>query len=254
MSNLVEAVGFSLMSLVDFEDIDLARRVVQRLMKACTVLRPRKFGVYDPLTEEIDASNLTPVTDVWPNTTAKAREDAKPREGILQLECSSGACYMINWRKSRTPCFSAVDGHVPLPLLKAEPSVLEELIDLIRDLALYVDTVYGDVRNMSFKGWDLPLDLLKRLPDVPWAGVYGPPYVSMFGKERIASAPFYKLQSIGSSHFWLQASESVFDPVAEETRAAIREHLGEDAFMSKGRWRYTDGKAPAFDFSRVLLS
>ncbi|MEW6689059.1 MAG: hypothetical protein AB1452_08225 [Pseudomonadota bacterium] len=253
MTNLVEAIGFSLMSLADFEDGELALRVLRRLKKTPTELQPLKFGIHEPLDQRINCSDLEPVLSVWPNSTANAREKGEPREAILLLEGSSGVGYMINWHKSKTPSFSAVDGHAPLGLLKNKRGILGEFFDLFKDLAVAVDAVYGDIRNMSLKGWDLPFDLVRRLPDVPWVSIYGPPYVSMFGRERILSAPFLKIEEIGSSHLWLQASESVFDSVAEETRAAIREHLGAEAFMSKGRWRYSDGKAPAFDFSRVLL-
>jgi len=254
MSNIIDAIGFTLISLVDFEDNKLAHTVVKRLLQSSTVLQPKKFGIYDPIEESVNPLDISSIIDIWPGSTDKARENAEPREGVLCLECSSKAGYMINWEKSKMPCFSAIDGHVPIKLLTRDPSVLVEFFDLIKDLVMFIDATYGEIRNMSFKGWDHPFDLLRRLPDIPWTSIYGSPYILMFGKQRILSAPYYRIESIGSSHLWLQASESIFNPVTEEKKAAIRSHLGEDAFMSGGRWRYNNGKAPMFDFSRVMLS
>lgn len=253
MSNLIQAVDFSLTSLTDFEDKKVAHGVLQRLMENEATLRPKRFSAYEPITEVIDASDLAPVMDVWLNSASNTRGGVDMRHGSLLLGCSSGINYQVNWQKSKKPSFSFVGGNAPLSLLKKRSNILRAFFDLAKDLSLLLNSVYGEIRNMSFPGSDLPFDLLKRLPDVPWASVYGPPYVSMFGNERILSAPFHRIEPIHSSHLWLEASESVFDPVPEETRAAIRDHLGKEAFMSKGRWRYTSGTAPSFDFSRVVL-
>jgi hypothetical protein len=74
-----------------------------------------------------------------------------------------------------------VGGDISLSLVRKTPAALGGFLGLVKELVSIVTPVYGEVRNMSFAGWDLPFDLEKRLPDVPWVSVYGPPpYVALF--------------------------------------------------------------------------
>lgn len=246
MSNLIDAVGFSLNSLLDFAETTLAEKVLRRLLDNEAPLRPTTFGAYEPITQSITPRDLGSMTALWLGAFPNGRPDTGTSEGGILLACPSGVGYQVSWQKGSAPALPFVGGDVPLALLRGSPSVLESFLCLVKDLALIVDAAYGDIRNMSFPGWDLPFDLFKRLPDVPWGSLYGPPYISMFGRECIVTAPFHRIDEVGPSHLWLQASPSVLVPVDEETRARIRQHLGEEAFMSMGRWRYASGRAPRF--------
>jgi hypothetical protein len=248
-------LDFSLTSVEDFEDRERARRVLERLTKfSSKELRPKRYGFDEPATQSFNEKDLEPVIDRWLYGPGHGNWPSKEREGGVILDCSSVAGYQVSWRKAFKPSFSFVAGHVGLSLLRKNTGLLTEIEGLLKDLIPLVLPVYGDIRNMSLRDADLPFDLYRRLPDIPWISIYGPPYVSLFGRERLLEAPFRRVEDVHSGCIWAEASESAFEAVADEVKDAIRTHLGDDAFMSGGRWRYLDGRAPSFDFSKVRVS
>jgi len=254
MSTLIEAIGFELASLEDFEDQDRARRVIERLVGASSKeLRPKRYGFDEPVTQSVDEDDLRPMIDRWLHGPGTGDWPGEEREGGVILQSSSLTGYQVSWRKAVEPTFSFVGGQVGAALLRKQPDLLAELEGLVKDLIPLLLPAYGEIRNMSLRGADLPLDLRRRLPDIPWVSIYGPPYVSLFGRERLLAAPFTRVDEVHPGYIWAQASDSAFDVVPDEAKNAIRMHLGDDAFMSGGRWRYTDGKAPSFDFSKVVV-
>jgi len=251
MSILIEAIGFSLTSLDDFENRDRAQGVIERLVRGPKELRPKRYGFDEPVSEAIDEGNLRPVVERWLHGPGVGSWPGNEREGGVIMRGAGLMGFQVSWRKSTEPSFAFVGGQVDIPVLRQEPQLRSELERLVRDLIPLVLPVYAEIRNMSLKGADLPFDLRRRLPDIPWVSVYGPPYVSLFGRERLLSAPFAHVAEVHPGYVWAQASESVFETIPEEVKTGIRAHLGEDAFMSGGRWRYKEGRAPSFDFSKV---
>jgi hypothetical protein len=248
VSNLVRALGFSISSLADFESTATAEAVVRRLFDVPALLRPNRFGEYEPADRPAATEQ---VMEQWLYQVGQRRAD-QPGLGNLIFDSSSGVRYQVGWHKAVEPRFSFIGGEIPLTLA-AQPEALHSFLRLVRELAVIVDAVYGEVRNLSFPGWDLPFDLWKRLPDVAWATILGGPYVSMFGQTRVLSTPCSRVERLGPNHFWLEATNSPFEPVPEDVRSMIRAHLGEESFMSGGRWRYSSGVAPLFDVSAVTL-
>jgi hypothetical protein len=84
------------------------------------------------------------------------------------------------------------------------------------------------------------LNLHRSIPDVYWTTVFGSPYVEIFTRERLLSAPAYHVQELANGAVLLQLTERIGDiatnPIAfEDVRQAVRTHLGEDAFFSTER-------------------
>jgi len=92
------------------------------------------------------------------------------------------------------------------------------------------------------------------LPNITWGTIFGEPYINMFGKEKLLNTPCYKTETIGEKAVFLQASESIFNPVEENIKNKIKKYLDEDAFVWGGKdYRsYKTGKVPEFDFSEIL--
>ena len=252
MSNLINGINFSLNSLEDFDDRKLAERVIRSILAGPRFAVPKKYGREQPLKQIIDERDITPLIDLWAPSQKNNSNQIKFPDGLLLMEFASDGDYLVHWKKAPVPSFAGVSGGGPWPTLNQEAKRLGEFMDLVKVLIGLVNPVYGEIQNMALPGWDIPFDLPKRLPDVPWISIYGVPYIKMFTEERILSAPFWKTEQLPSGHFLLQSTESPHQKISEETKSAIRRHLGEDAFMSGGRWRYKDGHAPVFDFSKVM--
>lgn len=74
------------------------------------------------------------------------------------------------------------------------------------------------------------------LPDMPWAVVFGPAYVRMFGKERLLTCPAYKVEDIGEEMVFIQLTlnmEDIYTKYDEvmQARAEAKRHLGEECFF-----------------------
>ena len=97
--------------------------------------------------------------------------------------------------------------------------------------------------------------LLRRyLPDLCWGTVFGPPYVRLFGRDVLLSAPVYRAQEIAQDTIYLQLSESLADlqtqyPAVDAVRQATKEHLGTDAFLNMELGQYHTYRTPEFAFS-----
>jgi len=78
------------------------------------------------------------------------------------------------------------------------------------------------------------------LPDVYWTTIFGAPYVKMFGKQKLLSAPAYRVEALNDSLVSIQLTESLenvkANPIAfAETKMQLKSFLGEDAFFRPGK-------------------
>jgi hypothetical protein len=83
--------------------------------------------------------------------------------------------------------------------------------------------------------------LRKYIPDIYWVTVFGKPYVDLFSRERLLSAPAYQVRELENGSVLIQLTEfpgeSGEGPNSYETRKAlVKAHLNSDAFfdLSKG--------------------
>jgi hypothetical protein len=95
------------------------------------------------------------------------------------------------------------------------------------------------------------VEMLKYLGQLPWATIFGPPYVQRFGREKLLSAPAAIVEEIAPGMIYLQLTPKVEDVAADSPayftlRRRIKEHIGPDAFFDpvKGKGPY---RAPKFD-------
>lgn len=80
------------------------------------------------------------------------------------------------------------------------------------------------------------------LPNVWWANIFGLPVVELFGADRIATAPAHLVEPLGKDLWYLQLTDSILDNETdfarvEAARAAVKAHLGADAFFDKAKGR-----------------
>ncbi|HEX8324047.1 MAG TPA: hypothetical protein VF595_09045 [Tepidisphaeraceae bacterium] len=96
--------------------------------------------------------------------------------------------------------------------------------------------------------------LEKYLPQLPWATVLGPPYVRMFGRDRVLSSPAAVVEEIAPDTVFIQLTPQPPDVIDDlqdyfDVRRQVKNHLGADAFFEpakgKGPYRVPDfGLAP----------
>jgi len=176
----------------------------------------------------------------------------RKREGLLLLDFAPNGGYMVDWSKGER-LFQLVSGNAPRRMLEEHRGSLDDFIGLFYRLAEHIVPEYGSMNSMMTVGLEIPYDLTKRLPNVPWLILFGKPYVEMFGREKILRAPFVKIDELSCGLIAGRLTSTPFEPLSEEVRAPIREYFGPDCFMegTKSLKLYSGGKAPQFDFGQV---
>lgn len=230
----------------DFEAAANVRPIVEQLMSVSLGLRPTHFGYSKA---DLRITDLEAVIGMAVGG-ARSRREGQRLGGVL---LRSGQCceYQIQWAKMHLPNLSVFLGSMEREPIQTLQPRLAALTELLRKLVPQVGVVYGEVRDMSTRYAETPIDLFTRLPDIPAVSIYGPPYISLFGEDNIRKASFHRIERLPSGQYWLEAGKSVLEPVCEEARAAIRSHFGEDAFMSSGKRLYRTGRAAQFDTSAL---
>jgi hypothetical protein len=95
--------------------------------------------------------------------------------------------------------------------------------------------------------------LQERIPDLFWATVFGSPYVGMFGRDYLLSAPAFSTESLSNETVLLQTTEKLTDverrpDVFNEARSRIKAHLGQDAFFRTDDTGDRSYRTPQFKF------
>ncbi|HEV2474607.1 MAG TPA: NTF2 fold immunity protein [Chthonomonadales bacterium] len=78
--------------------------------------------------------------------------------------------------------------------------------------------------------------ILKSIPDLYWITVLGTPYVQIFGRDRLLSAPAYRVEELENGAFLLQLSEHPLDAekdyeAVNRVRLALKQHLDCNVFF-----------------------
>ncbi len=78
------------------------------------------------------------------------------------------------------------------------------------------------------------------LPDIFWGTVFGPPYVALFGKEKLLNAPVFAAEQIAENMVYIQLTQDITDVANDPAamalhRKAFKDYLGVDAFFVEGR-------------------
>ena len=257
MSNLQDGIACTLVCTADLEDRKRAEQVVHFFLNLPHPLRPRWFGRFPDELHRVETSR-----DLVETLVGAATRESDARTGwlagSLYLKAGPYCHFNLNWSKSDGqnkpgPFLPSVMCTLMRPLVERRATALPLFLSAIKSIVPLVEPIYGEIRSMAFDCWETPMDLTKRLPDIPNVSIYGPPYVMLFGHDCVERAPFLRVQELQPGYFWLEATECPFDEVPQELRTRVREHFGEDAFMRGKKWRYDSGRAPLIDLSRFRL-
>mgnify|MGYP000901113154 FL=1 len=108
---------------------------------------------------------------------------------------------------------------------------IERFIVLSKELFIWCNGVYGYTNHHSNSIYTPGLDYKTCLGGITWMTLFGKPYVRMFRKEVIESAPC-KVEEFADNRFMLLTAEEpiMVNPALLEIQQRVKIHLGEDAF------------------------
>ena len=224
-------------------------RILEVLVSHNGIYTPEKIEIGSDkgeLTEIFDAGSLKRYSLHW--------EKAGP----------FAACILRRLSPSRVEIYL---NKVPLPFepigVNVERSYFEDsarlhsFMDVMRDLYSVSQPSYGLVETQEMvKRYDdkggkvtMGIDLERALPDIYWANFFGPDYVRLFGKEKLESAPCYRVEWLSDGGVLLLVTPTLSDYDSDpenfgRVRTAVKEHLGIGAF-DNGDWHFR-GRVPMF--------
>lgn len=241
MTNQAFGIAFSVNSVADFSRHELAEEVVGFLLRQEPAFVPTRYAQYPPAKTMI-LGHFSDVVDTWTSKTTRSTSDPESASGGVALESATGVRYLVSWEGRRDAPPPSVAGVVPDSIWSAHDALLH-LQRIVEQMCVLTGAFYGEARTM-LPGWEKPYDFRLRLPDVPWLFVLGPPLVDHFGKARLLSSPVFRVAEYSPGFVSLLVTHSPEEGLSENVKARVREHLGDENFMSGGRWRYKNGGLP----------
>lgn len=95
--------------------------------------------------------------------------------------------------------------------------------------------------------------LMRCLPDIVWAQIFGPAYVKLIGLDKLLSAPAHKVEQLGPETVYVQLSESLFDmhdryEEVDAVRQQVKQHLDDNIFFDPRNAKEHVYRVPQFEF------
>lgn len=256
MRKEIKNVGMSLLSTKDFQDEKVVLNILEKINNSPFV--PDVYGFSEPLKYKYDIGDTLGPARIWMHEDVnKKLSKYNQAAGSLMLQAKNEekGVFDFNWSKiENKPEFNYASFIVGIDYL-TEDENYKEFTKLCKKMILEIEPIYGFITNYNLFNSRAPYNIKIRLPEIRWMNFYGKPYVEMFGKEKLLSAPCYKAEVITEDIISIQATEDLFKDIPDEVKSDIKMHLGEDAFVwrNKDAISYKDGKVPNFDFSGVLF-
>jgi hypothetical protein len=209
-------------------------------------LVPDVFDAAEPVRMQFDQAHPDRVADtVW--------------------EWGQKPCHLI-WKRRKPkswgalyPNFSPTPRHVRIHF---DANVGEqsgsELVGLLKEWSCVLEADFAFLEAAAAASSNRSLfantrELLKSIPQLYWATIFGAPYVRLFGRERLEAVPAAVRTELAPNLFYVQLTERLQDVIerpeaVDAARQAAKEHLGLDAFVI-APGASTAARLPTFSFA-----
>ncbi len=235
-------IAINIVSPRDLVDKQEGRAIFELLGRTAPNLVPDRYNLVEPINKPFTLDNLDAIMEEWDRGFLWKRK--KPK--------SNGSAWLAI---SNRPVHSWITFGIDQYIKEIEPTVAA-----FRELCAHVEAdfaslqlvterdvergkangtfSFNNVQHTSYSHFVFTFQLQKNIPDLYWGTVLGRPYVELFGRDRILSAPAAIVEELAENIFYLQLTDDIrdletrFDEV-EAVRQAIKEHLGSDAFFDE---------------------
>ncbi|MEW6736291.1 MAG: hypothetical protein AB1489_33670 [Acidobacteriota bacterium] len=192
---------------------------------------PERYGNHEPIRKKFNVEQIEDILNSW----------KWPFLWTRQHPSVEGNIWMRDTRAHGTIYISAESRW--LDLIKIEEFFKQVSILVNTDFAYIhiltkqeAKSVIEDELLMPFRQGVTTHLLRKYLPNICWGTVLGPPYVRLFGRKQIFSAPAYKVVELAQETFYIQLSENLSDLKSryseiDAVRQQVKKHLNNNAFF-----------------------
>jgi len=199
---------------------DEGKRILQEWVLRSSHYAPERYGSYEPIRLSFDPLNIDAALAEWDFSFLVTRR--KPR--------MLGTVFMGNSR-------GTTHGWINIAC-EYKPELFSELMQFFVKVSVDFETDFAFMHLVPARH-ELTItthQLRQGIPDLSWLTVFGTPYVSLFGRERIRSSPNAFIEELAHDLFSLRLSDDIRDvgnkPEEFFSRAQeIKRHLNNNAFF-----------------------
>ncbi|MBB4372406.1 hypothetical protein GGD63_005214 [Bradyrhizobium sp. cir1] len=206
---------------------------------------PDRIGNHEPLRLDFSIADLETAFSIWEHHVLLKRV-AKPK-----LTSSIFMQYGPH-RKHSTWSISVSDRkHIDMRSMEnlisassvefsADFGFIHSPNDFDIDVGLATESVaFLDTKRLRKSLFLTTHTIRKCLPDIYWITVFGKPYVDLFSRDRLLSAPAFQVQELGNGSILMKLFEDIGsceDFAYENRKKEVKRHISENAFfdLSKG--------------------
>jgi hypothetical protein len=239
-------LNIGLMAPRNIASADVGRPVMQLLDDLLPIYSPYRFGHYEPLKEVMETFDVERLAQYWHESfywTSKRRV----AEGAVSPECEYNGHSRIRVTGKSEPALytpAAEFMHRASRVLRPDFAYIHLFTEhefAVRAYDMYYPYRIGVATHQ----------LRKYLPDLVWGTIFGPPYVKLFGRDVLLSAPAYLATEMAGDTIYLQLSENLTDlqtqyEAVASVREAVKDHLGRDAFLDMDLGIHHKYRTPEF--------
>jgi hypothetical protein len=226
---VAQFVYFGILTPANISSRDSGRVIVKALIEATPDYVPEKYSYYEPINRRFDPANIDEALDAWRFSFVWRRTRPRVegtvffggrRHGSIHIAVAQKSFVM----ESALRFLHLFQRHFPVDLSYVHVAHDGDLEDLDR---------YQRQVEPFMLGLGTPR-LRGGLPDLPWAMGFGRPYIELFGRDRIVSAPAPVVREMGGL-LHVQLTDDVKDAAVRteaywETQRNVKRHLNNGAF------------------------
>jgi hypothetical protein len=207
------------------------KRILQMICELLPEMMPEFYNTYEPVNKKFDATQINAALKEWHFSFLRKRK--KPSV--------TGALFLGTAQVGRNEHTHLIIRSKPeiIDTRRLGRFVLETSKAFQVDMGLVHVLTKPEVEAKRLFG--LSSHILKEsLPDLYWTTVFGPPYVKLFGKERLLSTPAAVVQQLADDLVYIQLTNDLMDTRkdpegVEASRQVAKRHLDSNAFLDTQR-------------------
>jgi hypothetical protein len=228
------------------------RAFLELLCNSMPELAPQRYGNYEPLKALFDCVRLEEALEAWKWPFLWKRRQPLAEGNVWMRDPKvHAAIYVSTQAKSVDEARLIMFFQEAVNLVRADFSYLNIMTKEEVDAAEKNEIAHQMIA--PFTQGVTTHDLRKYLPNICWATVFGPPYVQLFGRERLLSAPAAVVQELADETIYIQLSESLLDPKWKyddfnAVRREVKEYLDRDAFFDPDLGIAKQYRIPEFEW------
>jgi hypothetical protein len=256
-------VFFEIVSPLPMNSKEDARKLFSIWAEVAPQYLPDRSGLHEPLREKFSLNTIEDAIRTWefqfllkrtasPKLQASILMQYGPHRkhstwtiGLQQLSDFEQSCFRSLLQCSATvlmPDFALIHRITKAEIARGEINGSIQFLDTSKKKkSLFVTTHV----------------LKKYVPDVYWTTIFGAPYVKLFSRKRLLSAPVHRVEELENGSIAIQLTPKLSDAAADEAaferlRKAVRDHLNSNAIFDEekgAKHRYT---IPEFVWGPIL--